>query len=240
LSKTLPFQIELTLKRAEDGHSSPCIFHWSPNIHGFLATGFILLHITAASIVERVEIDHTGLLKLPEEVAPLVVGSGNHFLWELAPGCETTFVATLPERYQRVLVPGDKYQLVWPGGEIDVWDWGTIHEHANQELRPRSTDDNPHKPRLILPGGPSISFQAEEESDPWPMRPMREAKIGFMAANLEEQRWRLRQQKKQRERPASPPPIEASERMQAYPSSVARNRAERITFFIAYLLWPSG
>ncbi|PVH79613.1 hypothetical protein DL98DRAFT_560718 [Cadophora sp. DSE1049] len=199
LSKTLPFQIKFTLKRAEDGHSNPCIFHWSPNIHGFGATGFVLLHETADGTIEKVEIDHTGLVKLPEEKAPLVVGASNYFLWELAPGSETTFVVILPERFQKVLVPGEKYQLVWPGNEIDEWDWGTIPEHANQELKPRSTDYYSQKPRLILPGGPSISFRAEEESDPWPMRAMRESKIGFAAANLEEEKWRLRQEKKKRE-----------------------------------------
>ena len=203
------------MKRAEDGHDNPCIFHWSPNIHGFGLIGFVLLHETADGEIEKVEIDHSGLVTLPEEKGPLVVGAGNYFLWELTPGNETTFVATLPERFQKVLVPSEKYHLVWPGNEIDQWDWGTISEHADQELKPRSAYEKSAKPKLILPGGPSVSFQAEEESEPWPMRAMREKKIGFAAANLEEEKWRQRQEKKKREqadRPSSPKPIEASER----------------------------
>ncbi|KAH7371845.1 hypothetical protein BKA64DRAFT_268209 [Cadophora sp. MPI-SDFR-AT-0126] len=220
LSTTLPFQIKFTLKRARDGHSNPCIFHWNPSIHGFGATGFVLLHEPENGTIENVEIDRTGFVKLSGEKTPLVVRAGIHFLWELAPGNETTFVATLPERYHKVLAPAEKYHLVWPGSQINEWEWGTISEHANQELKPTSKDDDPQKPKLILPGGPSISFQALDESDPWPLRTMRERKIGFAAANLEEEKWRARQEKKKREqeeRPSSPKPIEASERIPEAP-----------------------
>lgn len=204
------------MKRAEDGHDSPCILHWSSNIHGFASTGFVLLHEKADGDIEKVEIDHSGLVLLPGEKGPLVVGAGNYFLWQLAPGKETTFVATLPERFQKVLVTGERYHLVWPGNEIDQWEWGTISEHADQELTSRSADGKSTKLKLNLHGGPSISFKVEEESEPWPVRAKREKKIGFAAANLEEEKWRQRREKtrkEQEDRPSSPKPIEPSERV---------------------------
>jgi len=175
-----------------------------------------LLHEKADGDIEKVEIDHSGLVLLPGEKGPLVVGAGNYFLWQLAPGKETTFVATLPERFQKVLVTGERYHLVWPGNEIDQWEWGTISEHADQELTSRSADGKSTKLKLNLHGGPSISFKVEEESEPWPVRAMREKKIGFAAANLEEEKWRQRREKKRKEqedRPSSPKPIEPSERV---------------------------
>jgi hypothetical protein len=227
------------LRRAADGHIRPCIFNWNPNTQGFLELGFILLHVTADS-TKKVELDTTGLVTVPKQITPLVVGSGQQFFWELSPECEITFVATLPERYHKILVPGENYQLVWPGGDIDFWDWGTISDHANQELRPRSIDEVPQKPRLVLPGASSNSFQVEEELDPWPMRAAREARVGFMVANDEEQRWRARQEKKRREeqeRPSSPLPIAASERMQVYVLPIARNRSNcLLNYFLFHRL----
>jgi hypothetical protein len=213
---TLPFGIEFTIKRAQDGHQRPCIFNWSPTVHGFSPNGFILLrHDSSSGDTKRIEVDHSGLVKLPEEDDPMVVNGWNQFLWELDPGQEVKFLATLPERYHKLAVPGESYTLLWPGGEIPRWEWGTIREHLNHEMRARAADETPTKPRLVLPGGPSVSFESQEYATPWPARAMREAKAGFHAANLEEQKWRLRQQQKEREnpRPKSPAPIDTSERM---------------------------
>jgi hypothetical protein len=83
--------------------------------------------------------------------------------------------------------------LLWPGNEIAQWDWGTIKEHMNVELKSRSSEGAQALPRLVLPGGAHTSFTVDEESNPWPMRKEREEKIGFAMANIEEQRWRAQE-----------------------------------------------
>lgn len=213
MSTTLPFQLRFCIKRAHDGHQRPCIFHWSPVIHGFPrdGAGLVLLHHRADGEVKEVEIDHqAGRVELPEE-KELVVNGWNHHLWELAPGGEVKFVSSLLRHYHKAVQAGETYELLWPGSEIFRWEWGTIKEHMNLELKPRPNEGDLEKPRLILPAGPSIIRKAEEEVDPWPARAEVESKHGFYTANREEQRWRLQQAAK-KQPPASPPPIDASER----------------------------
>lgn len=90
---------------------------------------------------------------------------------------------TLHERYQKLLEPNKGYSVLWRGGPIAFWDYGTIAEHAGQVLKP-----NEHP--LWLPGGPFLSFTTMFEGQPWPMRQEREAAVGFLRANLEEELWR--------------------------------------------------
>ncbi|KAJ7034600.1 hypothetical protein C8F04DRAFT_1101526 [Mycena alexandri] len=224
LSTTLPFQIQITISRAADGHDRPCTFEWSPTIHGFSSSGFVLLHHTVDGGVKIVQVDHTTgtcwqpytrLLKLPEEDDPLVVNGHSQFLWECGPGDKKTFVASLPERYHKILVPGEKYELLWPGREVSRWEWGAVRDLMNQELWTRSAEET----RLVLPGGPSISLVAKAEPIPWPMRAEQEVKVGFTMANMAEHSWRLGQQKKQQDhqRRSLTPPIDASERTPGAP-----------------------
>lgn len=213
---TLPYYIDLTIRRSEEGSDDrPCIFRWSPHVDGFCPSGFILLHHTADGSLEKVDIDHSGLVKLVEEDETIMVNGWNQFLWELLPGGKTVLKATLPERYHRLLTPGGKFELIWPGAEIAMWDWGTVRDHMNTELRARSPGlgEESKLPRLVLPGGSHISFAAQMESVPWPERGACEKRVGFMMANLEEQKWRLQHQQR---RVVSPPPIEPSERTQVY------------------------
>jgi hypothetical protein len=53
-------------------------------------------------------------------------------------------MATMLDRYRKELVKGSKYELVWPGGEFALWDWGTIKQHLGQELGAKSS-------KIILP-----------------------------------------------------------------------------------------
>jgi hypothetical protein len=132
LSLTLPYNVEFTLRRAkEDGSDRPCIFRWSPAIGCFSSSGFLsLLHHTTASAdgFEPLEIDHTGLLKRPEN-------DWNHYLWEFAPGNSVRFVCGLPARYYKVLQAGETYTPLYPGDEVAIWDWGTIQEHLGKEVQ---------------------------------------------------------------------------------------------------------
>ncbi|OTA99828.1 hypothetical protein M426DRAFT_268576 [Hypoxylon sp. CI-4A] len=202
LSTTLPYHVKLSITRDQGNpDDKPVIFRWSPTTNGFGAAGFELIHKTTHDN-ERIEIDHSSIAKLPDDKALLVNGF-NQSLWELAPGGKVTFVTTLPERFQKPLVAGKKYQLVWPGGRASIWEWGAIKDHMNKKLLPKEKEED----CLVLPGGPHVSFTAETESNPWPRREEREAVVGFQRANMEEERWRQSQV-----RAPSPPPIQASER----------------------------
>ena len=144
LSLTLPYNIKFTLRRAKEGGSDrPCIFRWSPAIGCFSPSGFLPLlhgHTTAsANGFEQVEIDHTGLLKLPENDS-IIVNNWNHHLWEFAPGDSVRFVCGLPARYYKALQAGETYTLLYPGGEVAIWDWGTIQEHLGKEIQARPVE----------------------------------------------------------------------------------------------------
>lgn len=217
---TLPFHIYCRLRRsADDGSTRSCIFHWTPTIHGFSTKndGFKLLERGTDGSVSLMPIDHSKLIPVPEETRPLIVTGHNQFLWELAPGQEIKFLATLPERYHKMLKAGHSYSLVWPGNEILKWDWGTIREHLNQEVKPTDADGDSisTRARLILPATEenTFSFTVEAPARQWPARKAYEEKNGFSSANFEEQRWQCQQDKLERDRPSSPPPVQPSERV---------------------------
>jgi hypothetical protein len=97
----------------------------------------------------------------------MLINGWNHYLWELPPGGEVSFRVNLTENYQRPPVPGERYQLTWPGGEIALWDWGTISEHLGNELKSQSAKES-NLPKLVLPASTSAAFTARQESEPWP------------------------------------------------------------------------
>lgn len=197
LSTTLPYGIDFAITRSQDDSDQrSIIFRWSP----FATSGFVLLRHSVNGI-EEVYVDHSRVIRLAEEDTVLVNGY-NQYLWELPPGGKVEFRATLPERYQRQLVPDSRYELLWPGGNIVIWEWGTIPEHLNQELKAISTKEH----ALVLPGGPHVSFTAKIETHPWPMRLERETIVGYAKANFEEEHWRLAQ------RPVPSSHIQSSER----------------------------
>ncbi|KAF2126195.1 hypothetical protein P153DRAFT_433982 [Dothidotthia symphoricarpi CBS 119687] len=184
LSLTLPYEIRFLIKRSDGPADKPVIFEWNQYDQGLRKSALVLLRHTANNL-EAIAIDHSGLGDLSRH-EPLVVNSHSHDLWELAPRGTVTSKVTLPERYQKLLKSGETYTLLWPGGDIGTWDYGTVREHIGQELK-----DNAHA--LVLAGGPHVTFTAHVESQPWPMRLTREARVGLDRANLEEQRWRRSQ-----------------------------------------------
>lgn len=196
MSLTLPYEVEFTLRRIDDreqqgdGQGRPCIVRWSPGVDGFSAAGLELWRHTSSengdSLV-RVDTDHKGSVV---QASPcLVVYSWDRFLREFQPGEKVHFTAPLPDRYYRKLVEGEHYDLVWPGGEVAIWNWGTIREHEDQELRA----NDPSRPVLCVPAGSRTSFTAVSEAVPWPDRAVYEARHGFLLANTEERQWRAQQ-----------------------------------------------
>lgn len=183
------------------------LVRWSPLIDAFSSSGLVLLeHTEDGGGFARVQVDHSRVLKLPE-AERIAVNSYTPNLAQLLPGESVQLKGTLPECYQRCMEAGKRYTLLWPGKKVAMWDWGSLQDHLNTEMRA----DDQKEPRLILPGGPRITFLAESEAEPWPERERREAEVGFSRANLDERDWRSTRNR------TSPPPIQASERCEGAP-----------------------
>jgi hypothetical protein len=155
---TLPYTIHFSIQhRPRNDFAENVIFEWSPHIHGFTDAGFILLHHTATTL-EAISVDHSGLVDISRK-GPLLVNGWNYDLWELTPEACVEFQSSLPRRYQKLLKPEETYTLLWPGGEVSTWDYGTIREHVGQELQQLRS-------ALVLPGGAHITFSTHSAFPP--------------------------------------------------------------------------
>ncbi|KAF5855658.1 hypothetical protein ETB97_008831 [Aspergillus alliaceus] len=143
------FGIEVVLRRG-DTDTRPCIFFWSPHAPAVPAAQFILLRHTSDGL-ERVEVSKW-TLKSPDMLSITRRGQD---LFELQPNGNSRHLASLGLQYNCALRSGERYELLWPGGETFLWDWGNIQDHLGMELRRR-------EPCLFIAGGPHISFTVEE------------------------------------------------------------------------------
>jgi hypothetical protein len=109
-------------------------------------------------------------------------------------------VASLPAQYYQALHAGETYTVLYPGGEVQMWDWGTIEEHRGKEMKARHlmspSEGDANLPRLMIPGGARVSFTVRAEEASWPGRLEYEARHGFEATNLAEQQWRQEEAQK--------------------------------------------
>ncbi|GKZ45356.1 hypothetical protein AbraIFM66951_007973 [Aspergillus brasiliensis] len=144
------------LEGNEDNDPRPFVFVWSPLNEGYSDDGFILLRHTSEGKLERVPVPDASL---PHRDAVHVEYSFD--LQQLEPGGSITYCHSLPRRYREQLEPGERYELVWPGTKIRLWDWKVPCDYVGSRLTP-----NPTQPDLILPGGPSVTFTYEQIESP--------------------------------------------------------------------------
>jgi hypothetical protein len=215
LSITLPYYIDFTIKRPEtesDSNDRPLVFRWGPYSNAFAHAEVVLLHMTPQG-PEKIDVPPLSYAKPDPDT--IQVNGWNQYLWELQPGSEIDMREKLTANYQRLLQPGEKYELVWPGAELPMWDWGSMKEHVGKELRTTQQQDIEAKlPRLVMPASKDvITFTAKHESEPWPSRPKDDTEGAFQDASLKEADWRREEEKKRRNPPASPPPMKPDERV---------------------------
>ncbi|KUJ09453.1 uncharacterized protein LY89DRAFT_711234 [Mollisia scopiformis] len=209
LSITSPIRIDLTLHRDQNGIDQECVFVWN-KFKAFARTQFILLQ-QKGDILEQVDVGQKNIDLLRDEDNIMQVNGWNNGLEQLRPGGSQCTVETLPDNYHKLLIPGERYRLIWPGEEISMWDWGSKLDHVGNELKSQMMRES-KLPRLILPACAGVEFTAKEELEPWPDRAEYESKFGFVRANFKEAEWRLEQNP-----PPSPPPISPSERVPEAP-----------------------
>lgn len=81
---------------------------------------------------------------------------------QLAPGDSVSWYANLPSVYfNNTRASEERYKIFWRGGQIHLWDWGTLTEHSalHHQLVPKS-------PAVVLPSGPQCCFGVvEDETD---------------------------------------------------------------------------
>ncbi|KAK6813785.1 hypothetical protein RU639_010243 [Aspergillus parasiticus] len=146
-----PFGIEVVLRR-NDTDPRTCIFYWPPSV----AARFVLLRHSSHGL-EIVEATN-GWPKPPDM---LYIEGWRQRLFELQPKGSYRYLESLDSSYDRALKAGERYELLWPGGETLLWDWGTVQDHLDMELRRQ-------EPSLFVAGGPHISFIVKEGEQTFP------------------------------------------------------------------------
>jgi hypothetical protein len=156
------YAITFTITReADDPERRPCIFHWDPIEDGFGQSGFMLFR--------RIPVGNPNFgwhpvsinpsQSLAKSIQPREVSISDPCIKELLPGASVSWEVPLPIVYFDSFRPGQFYQTLWVGGQIPLWDWGTLAEYQNRKLSPKSIS-------LILPISEMQSLHIfDEESD---------------------------------------------------------------------------
>ncbi|KAE8398268.1 hypothetical protein BDV37DRAFT_291155 [Aspergillus pseudonomiae] len=168
-----PFGIEVVLRR-DDTDPRSCIFYWSPYAPAVLAAQFILFRHTPDGL-ERIEVGK-GLWEAPDMLSIARLGQG---LFELEPNGSSRYLLELGVQYRDALRPGERYELLWPGGESFLWDWGNIQGHLGVELRRR-------EPCLFIPGFHVIYHSSSK--GPGDLTPITFHVFNLLEGNLQRQR----------------------------------------------------
>jgi len=79
---------------------------------------------------------------------------------QLDPGASLSWSKDLPSVYFDALCLGRSYEIVWGGGQIPLWDWGTLAECSKSRRQLASKS-----PAIVLPSGPQQSLEVIDESD---------------------------------------------------------------------------
>lgn len=91
---------------------------------------------------------------------PREVTTSDPYFKELVPCSSVSWKAPLPAVHFEDSGREVTYSILWPGGEIPIWDWGKLAEHSERTLVPKSTP-------VVLPGPSYLTFETPNyKSDP--------------------------------------------------------------------------
>ncbi|KAF3018336.1 hypothetical protein E8E15_006452 [Penicillium rubens] len=147
-----PIGVIITIRRAEDDCSNPCIFRWNILRDGWGPSGFMLFQHTSDGL-KKVEGKHNSPPLQTFRLTGYEVETE-----ELLPGQTLRRNIGHPYPFWDHLNAGERYELFWPGAEYALWAWGTLREHWEQEI-----GVNLGLPRVIIPGGACCSLTCVEE-----------------------------------------------------------------------------
>jgi hypothetical protein len=143
-----------------DESSEHCLFSWTPQTHGFVASGgFLLLHHTAQGQLKPV--------KLPEcNKLPALELWRSFPLNEHGAGSVQQYYDILPDRLLHSLQTGERYVLFWPGQRYTSWCW---EENPGENIYGYNP---PQKSEIVFPGGPFLLFTVVDNDGEKPIAPM--------------------------------------------------------------------
>ncbi|KAL2696490.1 hypothetical protein AAEP93_002904 [Penicillium crustosum] len=147
LADELIYDVLFTITRAaDDPHTRPCTVHWNPVKDGCSQSGMKLFFHGE----EGLQLKDLDPEKLPKKLLiPREVTTSDPYFKGLVPGSSVSLKAPLPA------VNFDD-----SCGQIPIWDWGTLAEHSERRLVPKSTP-------VVRPGPPYLKFETlNYENDP--------------------------------------------------------------------------
>ncbi|CAI7606598.1 unnamed protein product [Penicillium discolor] len=134
---------------SDDPQKEPCIIHWDPVEDGFSQSGIIILHHESNEELRPIQAEPS---QLPaKQFHPRDVPASDPCLKQLTPGDTVSWEMALPSVYFDSFIEDHSYEIFWPGGQISLWDWGTLAEHNHQLV--------PKFPAVVLPGGQHQSLE---------------------------------------------------------------------------------
>jgi hypothetical protein len=149
-----PRGVIITIRRAEDDCSKPCIFRWNSRQDGWGPSGFMLFQHTPDGL-KMVE-------GTPQSPPPKTVKLAGYEaqMEEVLPGQTLQWNTSRPRPYLDNMVAGERYELFWPGAEYALWAWGTLRDNWDQQIGVGSG-----LPRVVIPGGACCSITCVEQED---------------------------------------------------------------------------
>ncbi|KAK8049199.1 hypothetical protein PG994_010929 [Apiospora phragmitis] len=208
LSVTQPYPLYFALRRPAEGDGKPFIFQWDPYTDALRNAQLVLIRITDRG-PERVAVEPLAAAANPRPDTLLVHDYAEN-LQDLRPGGEVTIHTTLAGNYQRLLVPGERYVLLWRGAEIAI-----LADHRGETLESQHIRKTKLPPLILSASSSSVvTFTTRQEAVPWPQRPAETettSEADFQRANSREEKWR-REELRRSPQP-SPPPRHPSERV---------------------------
>ncbi|KAJ5098337.1 hypothetical protein N7532_005338 [Penicillium argentinense] len=157
------YRVEFTINRAKDDpERRPFIIHWDPIEDGFSQSALILRCRSAFQPEKGFEVLDIDTSELPtKSLHPREVSTKDPFFKQFEPGTSASWSVDLPSVYFDARRSMNGYHLIWVGGQIPLWDWGTLAEYSESRRRLA-----PKSPAIVLPNGAFQSFTViDDESD---------------------------------------------------------------------------
>ncbi|KAL4796128.1 hypothetical protein BDV19DRAFT_388547 [Aspergillus venezuelensis] len=158
-----PDWVNFTIKRdkRDDEDDTPCTLKWKAEEDAWNPADVILRHHSQDGKVEDIIVyDNDQSLEYDkekkEENVLHVVREENYGIFEIKPGEEVGFRASLPPCYRLQMVTGERYELFWPGGKIKHWTWGSLEENLGRSSISRLQ-------KIEVPSPPSLPPETEAD-----------------------------------------------------------------------------